>query len=97
VGLSAVQGARIQGATRIIGIDPIGYRRDLAMKLGATAVIDSNADRGNDLIAKINNLTVDVVPQGRFSGGRSTCGAHTSFLLACGPHTWNLQQSVIDA
>src|SRR4029077_19091977 len=48
VGLSAVQGARIQGATRISGIDPIGYRRDPAMKLGATAVIDSNADRGND-------------------------------------------------
>ena len=33
---AAVQGARIQGAKIIIGIDPIKYRRDLAMKLGAT-------------------------------------------------------------
>src|SRR5947207_9759081 len=53
VGLSAVQGARIQGARRIIGIDPIKYRRDLALTLGATDVIDSNAERGTDLVTKI--------------------------------------------
>jgi S-(hydroxymethyl)glutathione dehydrogenase/alcohol dehydrogenase len=47
VGMSALQGARIQGAGRIIGVDPIKYRRDLAMKLGATAVVDSNAEGAN--------------------------------------------------
>ncbi len=70
VGLSAVQGARIQGATRIIGIDPIKYRRDLATKLGATHVIDSNADRGNNLVNKIGTITADVVPSGRFFAGQ---------------------------
>ena len=40
VGLSAVQGARIKGAARIISIEPIAYRRELAMKLGATDVVD---------------------------------------------------------
>ena len=74
VGMSAVQGARIQGAARIIGIDPIRYRRDLALKLGATAVIDSNADKGNDLITKVRNLTGDVVPQGRFFAGQRAAG-----------------------
>ena len=71
VGLSAVQGARIQGAARIIGIDPIKYRRDLALKLGATHVIDSNADRGNDLVNKISTITAEVVPAGRFFVGQT--------------------------
>lgn len=42
VGLSAVQGARIKGATRIIVVEPIRYRRELALTLGATAVVDPN-------------------------------------------------------
>jgi len=40
VGLSAVQGARVKGAARIISVEPIAYRRELAMKLGATHVVD---------------------------------------------------------
>jgi S-(hydroxymethyl)glutathione dehydrogenase / alcohol dehydrogenase len=42
VGLAAVQGAKIKGATQIIVVEPIRYRRDLAMQLGATAVLDPN-------------------------------------------------------
>jgi len=53
IGISAAQGARIQGARTIIGVDPIKYRRDLALKLGATYVFDPNVDKGNDLLAKI--------------------------------------------
>jgi S-(hydroxymethyl)glutathione dehydrogenase/alcohol dehydrogenase len=45
VGLSAVQGARIKGATRMIVVEPIPYRRELAMKLGATATVDPNQFR----------------------------------------------------
>ena len=84
VGLSAVQGARIQGATRIIGIDPIKYRRDLALKMGATDVIDANAVRGADLIAKINSLTPDVVPQGRFFAGQQRAAGPMYVLEAVG-------------
>lgn len=40
VGLSSVQGARIKGAARIITVEPIAYRRELALKLGATDVVD---------------------------------------------------------
>jgi S-(hydroxymethyl)glutathione dehydrogenase / alcohol dehydrogenase len=42
VGLSAVQGARIKGASRIIVVEPIPYRRELALKLGGTDVVDPN-------------------------------------------------------
>lgn len=40
VGLAAIQGARIKGASRIIAVDPIGYRRELAVKLGATEALN---------------------------------------------------------
>lgn len=42
VGLSAVQGARIAGATTIIAIDPVAEKLDLALDLGATDGVDSN-------------------------------------------------------
>jgi S-(hydroxymethyl)glutathione dehydrogenase/alcohol dehydrogenase len=56
VGLSAVQGARIMGAAQIIAVDPVKVRRDLAMKLGATAVLDPNVDKSWDLVARIKNM-----------------------------------------
>jgi len=40
VGQAVVQGARIAGAARIIAIDPVGLKRDAALKVGATDVID---------------------------------------------------------
>jgi S-(hydroxymethyl)glutathione dehydrogenase/alcohol dehydrogenase len=74
IGASAVQGARIQGAKTIVGIDPIRYRRELALKLGATHVLDPNELRGNALIAKIRELTPDDVPAGRRYAGERTPG-----------------------
>jgi S-(hydroxymethyl)glutathione dehydrogenase/alcohol dehydrogenase len=41
VGSSAVQGARIAGATYIVAVDPIEYRRDRAKFLGATHSVAS--------------------------------------------------------
>lgn len=74
IGISAAQGARIQGARTIIGVDPIKYRRDLALKLGATHVFDPNVDKGNDLLAKIRALTADPVPAGRRYAGERQAG-----------------------
>jgi threonine dehydrogenase-like Zn-dependent dehydrogenase len=56
LGLSAVQGARIAGASTIIGIDPIRMRRDVAMKVGATHVLDPNVE-GDKLIERVRALT----------------------------------------
>jgi S-(hydroxymethyl)glutathione dehydrogenase / alcohol dehydrogenase len=42
VGLSSVMGAKVKGASKIVVVEPIPYRRDLALKLGATDVVDPN-------------------------------------------------------
>ena len=36
VGLSAVMAARIAGARRIVAVEPLAWRRELALELGAT-------------------------------------------------------------
>ena len=51
VGLSAVQGAKIKGASRIIVVEPVRYRREIALKLGATDVVDPNQYRERTRIA----------------------------------------------
>ncbi len=40
VGLSAIQGARVAGAARIIAVDPIQERRQAALKVGASVALD---------------------------------------------------------
>jgi S-(hydroxymethyl)glutathione dehydrogenase/alcohol dehydrogenase len=55
VGLGAVQAARIMAAGQIIVVEPIAYRREIALKLGATTVLDPNAE-GNNLAGKIRDL-----------------------------------------
>ena len=49
VGMSAVQGARIAGAATIVMVDPVAFKRDRAMVLGAThtaATMDDCTDEG---------------------------------------------------
>jgi S-(hydroxymethyl)glutathione dehydrogenase/alcohol dehydrogenase len=72
LGLSAVQGARIAGATTIIAIDPIAARRDAARKVGATHVLDPNVE-GDGLVQRVRSLT--TWPTSRlWSGGRNPGG-----------------------
>jgi S-(hydroxymethyl)glutathione dehydrogenase/alcohol dehydrogenase len=54
VGLSAVQGAAIAGAGRVIAIDVVPSKLELALKLGATDVV--NASDG-DPVAQVKELT----------------------------------------
>jgi S-(hydroxymethyl)glutathione dehydrogenase/alcohol dehydrogenase len=54
IGLSSVQGARIAGASRIIGVEPVAEKRELALKLGATHVVDP-AD--GDAVERVRELT----------------------------------------
>src|SRR5262245_45175775 len=44
IGQSVVQGARVAGASRIIASDPIASRREAALRLGATDVVDPAGD-----------------------------------------------------
>ena len=58
VGLSAVMGAAIQGCSAIIVVEPHAARRALALRLGATAVIDPAASP--DIAAAVRA----IAPQG---------------------------------
>jgi S-(hydroxymethyl)glutathione dehydrogenase/alcohol dehydrogenase len=57
VGLSCVQGSRLAGASRIVAVDLIPAKLELAAKLGATDTIDA---RDGDVVARLK----DVVPEG---------------------------------
>jgi S-(hydroxymethyl)glutathione dehydrogenase/alcohol dehydrogenase len=63
-GLGYVQAARIARARRIIAVDPIAERREMALRLGATDAIDPAQ---GDVIAQVQELTDDVggfIPRG---------------------------------
>lgn len=83
LGLSAVQGARIAGASTIVAIDPIRSRRELAMQVGATHTLDPNAE-GNMLIERVRALSSGPTSRawsgGRDSGGRRS-GAGADFVV----------------
>jgi S-(hydroxymethyl)glutathione dehydrogenase / alcohol dehydrogenase len=72
LGLSAVQGARIAGASTIIAIDPIRVRRELAMKVGATHVLDPNVE-SDGIIARVRSLSNGPTNRA-WSGGRDSGG-----------------------
>ena len=83
LGLSAVQGARIAGASAIIAIDPIRVRRDLALKIGATHVLDPTAE-GDKLVERVRALAAwpgdRLWSGGRNPGGRRP-GAGADFVI----------------
>jgi S-(hydroxymethyl)glutathione dehydrogenase/alcohol dehydrogenase len=54
VGLNAIQGARIAGATKIIAVDVSKDNLDLALGLGATDVVDANT---SDTVQAVRDLT----------------------------------------
>jgi S-(hydroxymethyl)glutathione dehydrogenase/alcohol dehydrogenase len=54
IGLSAIQGARIAGANRIIAVDMVSSKLELAQALGATDVIDASSD---DPVKAVKKLT----------------------------------------
>ena len=81
IGLSAVQGAKLQGASRIIVVEPIRYRRELATKLGATAVVDPNAvGDGNALLTRLRSLTT-LETDRPFAGGRGPNADGPDFVI----------------
>ncbi|MBD0710851.1 MULTISPECIES: Zn-dependent alcohol dehydrogenase [unclassified Streptomyces] len=43
VGISAVQGARLQGAARIVAVDPVESRREAALRFGASEAVAPEA------------------------------------------------------
>lgn len=87
VGLAAVMGAVIQGCSTIILVEPIAARRDVALELGATHVIDPAATA--DLTAALRAIvplgvdfafdTSGIVPV--IEAGLAALGAHGAIGL----------------
>jgi S-(hydroxymethyl)glutathione dehydrogenase/alcohol dehydrogenase len=59
VGLNCVQGARIGGAGRIIAIDRVGHKLELARDFGATDIVDAARDDPVEQIRALTGVGVD--------------------------------------
>ncbi len=77
VGLATINAAKIAGAGRIIAADPIKEKRDLALKLGATDVIDAMADDAAQQIVEMTKGGVDhaIEAVGRPASGDLAVGS----------------------
>ena len=54
VGLNCIQAARIAGAARIIAVDMVPHKLELAQQFGATDVVDAS---GGDAVIQVHSLT----------------------------------------
>jgi Zn-dependent alcohol dehydrogenase len=59
IGLSAVQGARLAGASRIIVSDPVAERREMARQFGATDFLDPSSEDVAMRAREITEVGVD--------------------------------------
>lgn len=73
IGLMAVQLARLAGANRVIAVDPLPARRDLARSFGADDLLDPTAD-GGDVGLAIRRLTGAVSDPAPAAGERIVGG-----------------------
>jgi S-(hydroxymethyl)glutathione dehydrogenase / alcohol dehydrogenase len=78
VGLGAIQAGRVTGAGQVIAIDPIRYRRDFALKMGATLALDPVAE-GDGLVERVRELCRGPNDR-RFAGGVSWGRAGNSVM-----------------
>ncbi len=69
VGLSAVQGARLAGASRILVSDPLAERREAAKAFGATDLLDP---RDEDVVARAREITEIGVDYAFETAGRAS-------------------------
>jgi len=54
VGLSAVMGARLAGARAVVAVDPVEFKRQTALELGATHALDPTSE---DVVGALGDLT----------------------------------------
>ncbi|HXH23878.1 MAG TPA: zinc-binding dehydrogenase [Vicinamibacterales bacterium] len=81
VGIGAIQAARVVGAAQIIAIDPVRYRREFALKMGATIALDPVAE-GDGLVERVRELCRGPHDR-RFAGG-TTWGRGGNAAMARG-------------
>lgn len=68
IGLLAIQVARAAGAAQVIAVDPVQWKRELALKLGAHAVLDPQAAGFSASLRGLVSVGPDVVVEASGSG-----------------------------
>ncbi len=102
VGLATINAAKIAGAGQIIAADPIPEKRTLALKLGATHVVDAMADDAAAQIMEISKGGVDhaIEAVGRPESGalavKSLRRGGTATILGMMPLSHSVGLSAID-
>lgn len=85
VGLNAVQGARLAGATRIVAVDVSADKLELARRFGATDVVDATA---GDPVAVVQELSGGGVDHAVDVVGRGPTVAQAVGMLRAGRTAW---------
>jgi S-(hydroxymethyl)glutathione dehydrogenase/alcohol dehydrogenase len=67
VGLSAIQAARISGADRIIAVDRVKDKAELAQRLGATDFVDASEIDPVDVVLELTGGGVDHAIEAAFA------------------------------
>ncbi len=80
VGLAAVQGARIAGAERIVAIDTVDEKLDLAAALGATDTVNASAQSP---VEAVQELTRGQGVHHSFEAIGSKSTAESAFAMLC--------------
>jgi S-(hydroxymethyl)glutathione dehydrogenase/alcohol dehydrogenase len=81
IGLNAIQAAAIVGAGRIIAVDPVGWKRDLALDFGATDAVDPSA---GDPVGTVIEMTGGGVDHAFEAIGLSATAKQAFDMLAKG-------------
>jgi 2-desacetyl-2-hydroxyethyl bacteriochlorophyllide A dehydrogenase len=66
LGLLAVQLARLQGSSFVVGVDPLAARRELALAYGADLALDAAGDAGFELKSAGRPVDVAIEFSGRY-------------------------------
>ena len=82
IGLSAIQGARISGANKIIAVDLSPSKLETAQQMGATHVVD--ATESDDVVDEVRELTGGGVDYSFEAIGRSATVRQAFDMLALG-------------
>jgi S-(hydroxymethyl)glutathione dehydrogenase/alcohol dehydrogenase len=102
VGINAVQGAAIAGATNVIAVDPLPNKREAAEKLGATHSV-ATADEAQQLVTDLTRgvgadealITVGVVTQDVVDAAFAVIRKHGTLIITglAGPGKKTIQLS----
>jgi len=81
IGMSAINGAAIAGAGRIIAVDTNAARLQLATKLGATDIVDT---RNGDPVKQVQEMTKGIVHHAIEAVGSKTTAEQSFQMLGTG-------------